>query len=62
MTLFSLITMIICSFTVVIISLFIFKGGAEDKKYYMTAEKCNNKDCGWCIDKNQCSYKREDLE
>lgn len=60
MTLVNLIVMIICAGIVLMFSLIIFAG--RNKKTEMSVERCNINYCDICEDREQCFYKKEDLE
>ena len=60
MTLVSLIVMVVCAGIVLMFSFALFTGRKRNTE--MSVEKCNINYCDICSDREQCFYKREDLE
>ncbi len=50
-------TILFIMLVLVIYIMFIFKS-KDEKKDMMCLEKCNMKDCSYCIDKEQCNDRR----
>jgi hypothetical protein len=52
-----MIAVLLIMLMVLIYIMFIFKS-KDEKRDMMCVEKCNMKDCDYCIDKEQCNYGR----
>ncbi len=52
-----MVAILLIMLVIVIYIMFIFKS-KDEKRDMMCVEKCNMKDCDYCIDKEQCTYGR----